>query len=459
MVDKNYDTNVDTLAKFGASFQTKAVTALVSSPEFLQQSLDIVNPNFFELDAHRWIVETTMDYFNEYRALPTLDVFKVELGRSVKDDALRVSVVEELREVHKRITDTDLAYVRNEFLEFAKNQALKSAIIKSVDLLQLGRYPDIKNIVDKAMRSGQPNTVGHDWKRDIDERMNNSARNTVTTGWDAIDLITDGGLAAGELGVVMAPSGIGKSWFLATIGANAMRAGKKVAHYTLELNDKYVGIRYDTIYTGIEPKKITEHADLVRDAVEKIPGELIVKYYPARSITANTIHAHIQQMVARGHKPDIIIIDYADLMESVGKSDAKHEKLGLIYEELRGLAGEMGVPIWTASQTQRAGLQDEVIQADRVAESYAKIMTADLIVSVSRKLEDRAQCTGRAHVIKNRFGQDGITFPMYIDTSTGRVEVFDENSPKGIMLKRQMQNAPQLMKQTLAKKLEQYGMQ
>ena len=218
---KQYDKNVDTLAKFGPSFQSKAVAAMLNSPDFLAQSFDVINPNFFELEANQWIVETTLEYFNDYKVIPTLEVFKVEMNKSVKDDTLRTSIVESLRGIFQKMKDNDLDYIKDSFLDFAKNQTLKSAIIKSVDLLQMGQYGEIKTIIDGAMRSGQPKTVGHDWKKDIELRLMKNARNTIATGWDAIDVLIGGGLAGGELGVVIAPSGIGKSWALATIGANA----------------------------------------------------------------------------------------------------------------------------------------------------------------------------------------------------------------------------------------------
>lgn len=211
MVDhKNYDKNVDTLAKFGPSFQAKAVAVMLNSPEFLSQSFDVINPNFFELDANQWIVRTTLDYFHDYKALPTLEVFKVEMNKEVKDDTLRAGIVESLRGIFQKMKDTDLDYVKDSFLDFAKNQTLKSAIIKSVDLLQTGQYGEIKTVIDSAMRSGQPKTMGHDWKKDIEQRLMKNARNTVATGWDIVDAVIGGGLAAGELGVIAAPSGIGK---------------------------------------------------------------------------------------------------------------------------------------------------------------------------------------------------------------------------------------------------------
>jgi len=446
-----FDTNVDNLAKFGPTFQAKALGSLLSSTEFLQTSLDVLNPNFIENDAGKWIVEKTIDYFATYKALPTLDVFKLELDRE-HDDVLKLSVKEQLRTAYQRKNGEDLEYVKDSFLEFAKNQALKQAIVKSVDLLQMGRYGEIKHLVDHALRAGQPRNIGHNWKEDIAMRLAGVSRLIVPTGWDAIDVLVGGGLGAGELGVIAAPSGIGKSWALSTIGANAARAGKRVVHYTLELNENYMGLRYDTIFTGIEPGNIPEHPEKVREAVDGVQGDIIIKYYPARSVTVHTLQAHLEHLIINDLKPDIMILDYADLMRSVDKVDARYQELGAIYEELRGMSGEMGIPCWTASQTQRSSIQEDVIQADKIAESYNKIMTADLVISLSRKLEDKANHTGRAHIIKNRFGADGITLPVYMNTSLGKIEIYDENSSKGILLKKQMQASEGMLKKTLAKK-------
>jgi replicative DNA helicase len=445
------DTTVDNLAKYGPTFQAKVLAGLFSSPDFLQQSLDVLNPKFFESDAGQWIVDTTIDYYSSYKTVPTLEVFKVELDR-INDDVLKLAVKEQLRAAFQRKNDNDLDYVKDSFLDFAKNQAIKSAIIKSVDLLQAAKYGEIKGIIDKALKAGQPRNIGHNWKMDIATRLAGISRMTIPTGWEPIDLITGGGLGGGELGVIAAPSGIGKSWALATIGANAARAGKRVVYYTLELNENYVGLRYDTIFTGIEPGSIPQHPEVVKEMVDSITGDIIIKYYPARSMTVHTISAHVEHLISNGLKPDLILVDYADLMRSTERADARYQELGIIYEELRGLCGELDIPCWTASQTQRSSIQDEVIQADKISESYNKIMTADLVISISRKLEDKANHTGRAHIIKNRFGADGITLPMYINTSQGKIEIYDESSSKGILLKKQMQASEGMLKKTLAKK-------
>jgi len=359
-----YNAAVDTLAKFGNAFQVKAISALLSSSKFLIQSHDILNPYFFDSSALQWVVKFILKYHGEYKSAPTMEVFAAEVKKmEVTDEILSTSIKELLRDVYKRVnSDTDLEYVRDQLLGFCQNQTLKSAIIKSVDLLQAGRYPEIKSVIDVAMRAGHARDIGHDYVDDMDARLLHAPRNTISTGWAVVDGIMDGGLAPGELGVIAAPSSVGKSWALSTIGSSAMKSGLTVIHYTLELNEHYVGIRYDTIFTGIEPASVRAHYQEVQTKIASIPGRIIIKYYPAKGATIHTIQAHIEELKMNDILPDLVIVDYADLLRGTAKTENRYQELGAIYEELRGVAGELMVPIWTASQTQRCLTLDTIVQ-------------------------------------------------------------------------------------------------
>jgi len=444
---------VETLEQFGAEFQVKVLSLLIQDRPFVQQTFDIVNPEYFESSSRKWVVTTILDYYKQYRKLPTALVFKEEVLK-ITSDVLKVAVQNEIKVISRHMSDDDFEYVKDKFLQFCKNQTLKNAIIRSVDLLEQHEYSEIKVLVDAAMRAGVERNYGHDWKKDIEKRIFEEARATIPTPWACINSPMDGGLAGGELGVVAAPSGAGKSWTLSAIGAAAMRNSKKVLHFTLELNDTYTGLRYDTIFSKIEPKKLRDNFDEVKKCVDAVPGEIIIKYFPSKSVTSHTLLAHVQQMEAVGFKPDLLIVDYADLLRASTRTEARYLELGAIYEELRALAGELYIPCWTASQTQRSSISDEVIQADKIAESYGKIMTADFVISLSRTLDDKQTNTARVHIIKNRFGPDGITFPAKVNVLEGLIDVFDEDSTQGIQARQSMGNADNIVKKMLHKKLK-----
>jgi hypothetical protein len=225
----------------------------------------------------------------------------------------------------------------------------------------------------------------------------------------------------------------------------------------MELNPFYVGQRFDAWFTGIPFQNLKDagHKEKLSGIIGKIPGELIVKYYPTKTPSVSTISAHIEKCIMQDKKPDLIVVDYADLIRaSSGISDSESES-NQIYVELRGLAGEYDIPVWTASQTNRGGLKEEVIGGDNIASSYRKLAHSDFMMSLSRKVEDKMSGTGRIHIIKNRFGADGITFPSKVNTFNGHIELFEPNSDFG----KEMQSAKpeDAVRKTLAEKFKSLG--
>jgi uncharacterized protein (UPF0333 family) len=442
----------DTLSKYGQSFQTKVVASLLSDDRMLDTLGDVINKKFFESEANKWIVDEVVVYYGEYHRLPSLDVFKVQVSK-VDNPALQKTIVAQLKEVYQSIGGLDLQYIKDEFTSFCINQNLKNVIVQSIDLLKSGNYDKIKELVDKAMKVGVNADLGMDYLIDFEERYDETARDTVSTDWECINELMNGGLGPGELGVVVAPSGVGKTWVLAALGAAAVKAGKTVAHYTLELSQAYVGLRYDTVFTHIASADLAERRTEVLDKVKRLKGKLKIKYYPPKGASSKTIQAHLEKMIAAGNKPDLVIVDYADLLLShSNKTDSTYAEQGGVYIDLRGLGGELGIPIWTASQTNRSAIDSEVIEADKIADSYAKVMNADFIMSLSRKAKDKLNNTARVHIMKNRFGQDGITFPAKMDTTHGNLEVYTASSSDGIIASKESANGAEMEKQMLHKK-------
>lgn len=444
----------DKFTEFGYTFQIKIITSLFKDKHFLQQIIDILDEDYFENEANQYIVSTVKKYFEKYKSSPTAEVMKGEIS-TLTDPALQKSIIANLKDSYKYLDAQDLEYIKEKTIDFCKNQEIKKAILGSVELLKIGQYDAIKTKIDQAMAAGGDRKIGHEYAKQVAERYEMAVRNVVRTGWDEIDNLMDGGLGHGELGVVVAPAGIGKSYLLVNLGVAAIKAGLNVLHYTLELNEAYVGLRYDSVLTGITNQDLKYNVDEVKDAVGKLPGNLVIKYYPTKGATINTIASHVEKYKILGKKPDLVLIDYADLLRGTGLNnrELRHE-LGNIYEEMRGMAGQLEIPIWTASQANRSALTEDIIQADKIAESYSKIMTADFVLSLSRKIEDKANGTGRIHIIKNRFGPDGITFPCKINTNNGNFEIFDQHSIQGKGLQQGMDDSENTIRKMLKQKME-----
>lgn len=452
------DDHIDSLKKYGSDFQIKCVSALLSDRSFIERINDIVEPKNFELDAHQWIVSETISYFMEHKELPTMTVFKVKMD-DVKSQDLKKSLVDQLRVVYQKITDSDIQYIKEQYLEFCKNQTLKKAIYESVSHLKNGDYEKIKASVDHAMKAGMERNVGHDYIQDVEHRMSVMARSTTRTNWTEIDTIMDGGLAPGELGIVTACAGAGKSWVLAKLGAEAMRQGKNVIHFTLELNENYVGLRYDSCFTGIDFQNIRNNVAIVKNKISEIPGQLIIKYFPIKTVSATNLKMHIERIQMLGKKIDLAIVDYADILRPFQseKNSNSYSEAGGIYEELRGVAGELQIPIWTASQSNRGGMEEDILTSVHIADSYRKIMTADFVLSLSRKTQDKVANTARFHIIKNRFGPDGITFPSRMNAGCGDIQIYTENSREGAAILNEMTNSENNIKKMMSARWKSHG--
>jgi replicative DNA helicase len=441
----------DRLSNFGYTFQIKAITSLLTDKIFLQQISDILIPSYFESEANQWVVETILDYSREYKASPSLEVMKVKM-EDIENDVLKTQIVDHLKDAWKYSGADDLEFIKEQAIEFCKNQEIKKAILDSVSLLKNGKYEDIKAKIDTALKAGGDKDIGHDYMIDIDARYTDAVRFPQETPWEIVNELTDGGLGKGELGVMVAPAGIGKSWALMNIGAHSVKKGKTVLHYTLELNAAYVGLRYDSVITGIANQNLKHYQDEVKEKLEEVDGDLIIKYYPTKTVSVLGIKSHVEKCIMQGKQPDLIIVDYADLLRGHGQ-EKRHELEG-IYEDLRGMAGEYEIPVWTASQANRSALEEDVIDASKIAESYGKVMVADFIISLSRKVTDKLAGTGRWHVIKNRFGPDGITLPSKMNTSNGQFDIYNDTSIQGKDTQKQMSNGNELARKLLSQKFK-----
>ena len=445
--------NDSKLTRFGQQFQIKVISSLLEDKIFLQTIHDIIESSYFESDANKWLVGTIIGYYLKYKRSITLEVMKVKID-GIDDGVLKVSVIENLGNAWRNINATDLEFIKSQTIDFCKNQVLKSAIVQSVDLLQNRDYDGIKKLIDDALKAGAERDLGHDYTTGIEDRLLKSVRNTITTPWDSINDIMDGGLGKGELGVIVAPAGIGKTWCLQAIAANALKKGLTIVHYTLELNQEYVGLRYDSIISGTPTANIKFYKDEVQKKVEAMKGKLLIKYFPTKSASVQTLSAHLKTIELQQIEPDIVIVDYADILRGVGTE--KRHILENIYEDLRGLAGEYEVPIWTASQANRSSLEEEIIDATKVAEAYSKVMIADFVVSVSRKVEDKIANTSRFHVIKNRFGIDGVTFPASMNTNIGKIDIYESSTQSGQEVQGKMDNSQEYLRKQLSQKHKQF---
>lgn len=419
--------------QYNKSFQEKILQGLLTDHQWASQMVEVMRPDFFELRYLEYLCEKYFSYFTQYRCFPTqaLLISIIKDGLSEDGDVLlRDQIVSYLIRAKENPHPGDIAYVKEKSLDFCKRQAFKEALEKSVELISTDNFESVITLMKNAVSIGLANTVGHDFFEDMEARFVVSNRCACPTGIPQLDAkdVLAGGLGRGEIGVVTANTGVGKSHYLVQMGANAMRCGKNVLHYTFELTEQAVGIRYDSNLCNISSSDVVEQKEQVKKFYEGCEdlGRLIIKEYPTGYPSVTTLRNHIEKLALRGFKPSVLIIDYADIMRSTRSYDSLRHELKLIYEELRNLAMELRIPIWTASQANRDSANSDIVGLENMSEAYGKAMVADLVVSLSRKATEKATGAGRLFIAKNRAGKDGILFPIHIDTARSSITVVDD---------------------------------
>lgn len=424
--------NQQNFSKFGKSFQEKVFQSMLTDTAWSAQMIEVVNPDYFDLKYLSYLCGKYFSYYEKYKTFPTLTILitiiKEDLSKS-KDAVLRDQIIEYLHRMKTNPDMGDLQYVKDKSLEFCKRQAFREALEQSVELIQTEKYESVMNIMKNAISVGMPNSTGHNFFEDAEARFVQINRQVCPTGLDRIDApdILRGGLGRGELGVIAANTGVGKSHFLVAMGCAAMLAGKNVIHYTFELSEHETGKRYDSNLCDIPSNEIVERKLEVLDKYKKMElGSLIIKEYPTGSASVMTLRNHIEKLTLKGFKPSLVTVDYADVMKSSRAYDSLRHELKLIYTELRNLAVDLNIPIWTASQANKDSSKSDVVGLENLGESYGKAQVADVVLSISRKPMEKSTGSGRIFVAKNRAGRDGLLFPINIDTAKSKFEILDE---------------------------------
>ena len=412
-------TDVDSFKSFGTNFQNCVLQAALIDRDFFEKSFEVLKEEYFTSEAHKTVWLEIRKLFNKYSAAPTYDTLKTEISQYPEGE-LKESTINVLLDIETKVNRQEIEYAKDKSLEFCRNQSMKGAILQSVDLLKEGKFEEIQKTIEDSLKISTEQDMGHDYFDSFKSRQQVHVRSCIPTGFPLLDQssVLDGGLAHGELGVVMAPTGGGKSFMLVNFGYGALAAGKNVVHYTFELSETHVGNRYDSRITSIPTKELRSRMSEAEGQLANFNGgQLFIKEYPPKVATINTIKFHMGRLLSNGFSPDLIIIDYGDLMKSRRGYDQKRFELESIFEDLRALSMEMKLPIWTATQSNRDGFNDDVITIDKVGEAINKAMVVDFFGTFSQR---------KFHVGKNRMGQANINFNIEMDPARSFIDLNED---------------------------------
>jgi replicative DNA helicase len=261
-------------------------------------------------------------------------------------------------------------YIVSQVGAFCRHQAVKAAILSGPDLLKHGKFDELESMMRAAVQVGK-NTLDVgvqyfiDWPERLKRRQLESNERIIPTGVTELDYIIGGGLKPKQIGIWMAPTSRGKSIALGHCGKRAVMSRRKVLHYTLELSADEQSSRYDSSFSQIFFKDLIDQEQDLSDKLNKYGlvwgNSLIIKEYPTKQASVSTLRSHVTQCVSFGFEPDLVIVDYLDLLLPPARYKEKRDELTATAEELRGLAIELNVPVWTATQAQRAAISLETL--------------------------------------------------------------------------------------------------
>lgn len=424
-------------------FQEKVVQALLFDKIWAANFMEVFDVDqCLQFNHLKLIAKKFIDYRKKYKEFPTttllMDVIKQDLGDALASDVvLKGQVVSFLKKVITNEGLQDLPWVKEQATQFCKNQVFFNALQQCINLAGTENYDKSVDIVKKAITAGTQTTPGHVYFDDFEARYSANARITVATGIPQLDdkRILNGGLGNGEVGIVVAPTGVGKSHLLVGFAAAAVASGKNAFYYSLELSETLVGLRFDSNLTDIPTLELFDHRDVVKqrlEAAKDTMGNLVIKEFPSRTINVNTLRAHVEKLTYEGIKPDLLVIDYAGILRSTERYELPRLEMAMVIQELRGLARELQIPIWTALQSNKEGAKSEFIDVTNSAESYGQAGEADFVLGLQRPSAQKSTGYGNIFIAKNRAGVDGIKYGIHLDTGRSKLRVLTEDEERAM---------------------------
>jgi replicative DNA helicase len=415
--------------QFNENIQRGILYLLKSDRDFYLQIINLVKPDYFEFPIHGRIYSAVRDYYEKYKKLPNDDFIEHEL---LETKAAKESVhdfTDELSYINR--LDTSAADGEDYYLDliedFAKKEAMKDAIKQSLTLIKENRMDETEALVRQALTVSRTVDIGQSYFKDMNDRWdrthNAEEADKFKTLLPSLNRSLEGGLGEKELAMVIAPPGVGKSLWLVNQAVQSMMEGRKVLYVSLEMSEDKIAQRFDSVATLIpqgqlkDPSaqlKVGERLSIFQNSFPN--SQLVIKEFPTGQATVNSLRALMVQLKNyEDFEPDVVIVDYLELMRPVRENQHEYQAQQRIAEELRGLAMENKFLVWTATQTNRQGRAVKVITDAELGDSYGKIRTCDFAVSLNQSEEEFDTGRMRAYVVKSRNGRPRFIVPMEVD--------------------------------------------
>lgn len=420
---------------FTRPFQNKVLALLLTDRVVLGSHIDYIEPIHFDGMERVQLAEWLFVYFKQYRECPSESV----VYEIADDSGIREETKEAVLRFYKdkvlsvvKSASREAEYIRSRLSEFIRYQSYVAGLIRSKEAIEKGDLDAVAGIMNEAFTiaaSVETGTFYFDELKDrIYERQQlliRKAEMVVPTLIPKLDNALDGGMRAGEMGVVVMGPGVGKSMFLIHMAKAAVLGGMAALYYSLELYPLRLEARFDATFSGIKTRELSTYPEEVRSKIRSIylqaQGDLLLRYAPPNSISISALDSHIARLANESSfYPQVICIDYADLLVPRDERIPRHLQLTRIYEDLRSLGRKYSCSIWTASQPKAEGWDEDLIEINQAAGAWGKSHFVDVMLTAQRDREVPNSPIIRMFTGKIREGEAGEVFEIETDYSRAR---------------------------------------
>ena len=400
----------------GNNFQIQLLNQIILDKEFSHSIIDVIENNYFENKYFKIIIQMVKEYYKKYEHTPSFDT----LEQVAKSELQQETAVKVVLDTIKKIKDAPIDgvdFVQEKALKFCKQQELQKVMKKAQKIIEGGEfenYDTLEEMVREALLVGSKDTTTMDVFSNLDQVLDEDYRHPIPMGIPGIDRLLKGGLAKGEIGVILAPTGVGKSTILTKISNHAFNLGFNVLQVFFEDNPKVIQRKHFTLWTKIHPDELSEKKEEVMNKVkeikEKMPNTLDLKKLPSDTKTMTQIKNEVRKMIADGIKIDMIVLDYIDCIVPDKNLGDEWKSEGSVMRGFEAMCHELNLVGWTATQGNRASISSEVVTTDQMGGSIKKAQVGHVIITVAKTLQQKEMKLATIAITKSRVGDDGVVF-------------------------------------------------
>lgn len=423
--------DTEALYEFDATFQRKIAALFLRNGTFAAQTKDLIKPEYFGEDAVGVLIRIVKEHYTIYRSVPDLKILPTILKEQIDKKMIRKDVIPDLKLILSDILKTDISnpdFVKDRVSDFAKHQAIESAIMASVGLLEKGKFDEIAEVIKKAVSVGAAmKSDDYDYFEEIKTRTQKRedimtgkiVKRGITSGYAGIDChLYHNGWGRKELSCIMGPAKSGKSMSLGDFSKNASLAGYNVLYVSLEVAKEIIAERIDAALSDTIMNDLPKNFATVESAIttaHKGAGRFKIRDFASGTFSPSMLRLLLDEYLADGIVFDLVALDYADIMAPDHRSDDLRENLRTIYIDLRAIAYDYDLAMLTATQTNRAGAMSSTAKATDVGDDWNKARTVDILIGLNATDAEKTAGKARLYWALSRNTADGFTVEIQQD--------------------------------------------